>query len=55
MNFKHKLIATIGAAAAVAVVPMVAKYEGTVLRTYRDPILDRLRAFLYQIVHGHSS
>lgn len=38
MNFKQKLIATIGTAAAVAVVPLVAKYEGTVLRTYRDPI-----------------
>lgn len=38
MNYRHKLIAAIGAAATVAVVPLVARYEGTVLRTYRDPI-----------------
>lgn len=38
MNYKHKLIAAIGTAAAVAVVPLVAKHEGTVLRAYRDPI-----------------
>lgn len=38
MNFKHKLIVAIGTAATVAVVPLVARYEGTVLRTYRDPI-----------------
>lgn len=38
MSNKAKLIAAIGTAATVAVVPLVAKYEGTVLRTYRDPI-----------------
>lgn len=35
---KARLIAAIGTAAAVAVVPLVAKYEGTVLRSYRDPV-----------------
>ncbi len=38
MNYKQKLIAAIGAAAAAAVVPLVATYEGTVHSTYRDPI-----------------
>lgn len=38
MNYKQKLIAAIGAAAAALVAPLVAKHEGTVLRTYRDPI-----------------
>ncbi|MDR0261012.1 MAG: lysozyme [Comamonas sp.] len=38
MNYKQKLIAVIGAMAAAAVLPFVATYEGTVLRTYRDPI-----------------
>ena len=38
MSSKAKLIAAIGAAATALVVPLVAKYEGTVLRTYRDPI-----------------
>lgn len=38
MNYKQKLIAAIGAAAAVVVVPFVATHEGTVLLTYRDPI-----------------
>ena len=38
MNWKEKLIATIGGAAVVLVVPLVQKYEGTVLRSYRDPV-----------------
>lgn len=38
MNAKAKLIARVGAAAAAAVVAFVASKEGTVLRTYRDPI-----------------
>ncbi len=38
MSDKYKLIAKIGAAAAALVVSTVAFYEGTVLRTYRDPI-----------------
>ena len=38
MSDKYKLIAKIGAAAAALVVSTVAIYEGTVLRTYRDPI-----------------
>ena len=38
MNWKAKLIATIGGAAAVLAVPLVQKYEGTVLRSYRDPV-----------------
>lgn len=38
MNWKEKLIATIGAGAVALAVPLVAKYEGTVLRSYRDPI-----------------
>ena len=38
MNWKEKLIATIGGAAVVLAVPLVQKYEGTVLRSYRDPI-----------------
>jgi len=38
MNHKQKLIAAIGAAVAAVVVPFVATHEGTVYRTYRDPI-----------------
>ena len=38
MNWKEKLIATIGGAAVVLAVPLVQKYEGTVLRSYRDPV-----------------
>lgn len=38
MNWKEKLIATIGGAAVVLVVTLVEKYEGTVLRSYRDPV-----------------
>ena len=38
MNWKEKLIATIGAGAMALAVPLVAKYEGTVLRSYRDPV-----------------
>lgn len=38
MSNKAKLIAAIGAAAAALAVPLVAKYEGTVQSTYRDPI-----------------
>nr|WP_314710473.1 lysozyme [uncultured Comamonas sp.] len=38
MSNKVKLIAIIGTVAAGLVAPLVAKYEGTVLRTYRDPI-----------------
>lgn len=35
---RAQLIAKIGAASVALVVPVVALYEGTVLRTYRDPI-----------------
>lgn len=38
MNWKEKLIATIGGAAVVLAVPLIEKYEGTVLRSYRDPV-----------------
>ncbi|WP_313234017.1 lysozyme [Delftia acidovorans] len=38
MSNKAKLIAIIGTAAAALAVPLVAKYEGTVQSTYRDPI-----------------
>lgn len=38
MNYRQKLIAAIGAAAAAAVVPFVATWEGTVPHTYQDPI-----------------
>ena len=38
MNWKEKLIATIGGAAMVLAVPLVQKYEGTLLRSYRDPV-----------------
>ena len=38
MNWQEKLIATIGAGAVALAVPLVAKYEGTVLRSYRDPV-----------------
>lgn len=38
MSEKSRLIAKIGAAAAALAVSVVAMQEGTVLRTYRDPI-----------------
>ena len=38
MNDRSKLITKIGAAAAALAVSTVAFYEGTVQRTYRDPI-----------------
>ncbi|MGQ8880785.1 lysozyme [Delftia sp. NA_296.1] len=38
MSNKAKLIAAIGAAVAALAVPLVAKYEGTVQTTYRDPV-----------------
>lgn len=38
MGDKARLAAKIGAAAAAVVVPFVAYHEGTVQRTYRDPI-----------------
>ena len=38
MNWKEKLIAAIGTGAVALAVPLIAKYEGTVLRSYRDPI-----------------
>lgn len=38
MSWKEKLIAAIGGAAVVLAVPLVQKYEGTVLRSYRDPV-----------------
>ena len=38
MNWKEKLIATIGGAAVVLALPLVQKYEGTVLRSYHDPV-----------------
>lgn len=38
MNWKEKLIATLGGTAVVLAVPLVQKYEGTVLRSYRDPV-----------------
>jgi lysozyme len=38
MNPKARLAAKIGAVAAAAVVGFVATHEGTVLRTYKDPI-----------------
>ena len=38
MNWKEKLIAIIGGAAVALVVPLVQKYEGTVLRSYHDPV-----------------
>lgn len=38
MTPKQKLAAKVGAAVVALVVPVVALYEGTVLRTYRDPI-----------------
>ncbi len=38
MSWKAKLIAIIGAGAAALAVPLVQKYEGTVLSTYRDPV-----------------
>ena len=34
MNWKEKLIAIIGGAAVALAVPLVQKYEGTVLRSY---------------------
>lgn len=38
MTPRQKLIAAIGAAATALVVPLVAQYEGLVLRSYRDPV-----------------
>ncbi|MEQ6475071.1 lysozyme [Comamonas sp. wu1-DMT] len=38
MSWKEKLIAAIGGAAVALAVPLVQKYEGTVLRSYRDPV-----------------
>ena len=38
MNWKEKLMAAIGGAAVALAVPLVQKYEGTVLRSYRDPV-----------------
>ena len=38
MSWKEKLIATIGGAAVVLAMPLVQKYEVTVLRSYRDPV-----------------
>ena len=38
MNWKEKLIAIIGGAAVALAVPLVQKYEGTVLRSYHDPV-----------------
>lgn len=38
MNAKAKLIGKVGAVAAAAALAFVASKEGTVLRTYRDPI-----------------
>ena len=38
MNWKEKLIAAIGTGAVALAVPLVAQYEGTVLRSYRDPV-----------------
>ncbi|MBS3018527.1 Lysozyme RrrD [Comamonas sp. PE63] len=37
MNWKEKLLAALGAGAVALAVPLVAQYEGTVLRSYRDP------------------
>lgn len=38
MSWKAKFIAIVGAGAAALAVPLVQKYEGTVLRSYRDPV-----------------
>lgn len=38
MTDRQKLVARIGAAAVALAVPLVMHYEGTVQRTYRDPI-----------------
>ncbi|KOC23941.1 glycosyl hydrolase [Comamonas testosteroni] len=38
MSWKERLIAAIGGAAVALAVPLVQKYEGTVLRSYRDPV-----------------
>ena len=35
---KQRLIAAIGAGAAALVVPLVMQYEGTIPKTYRDPV-----------------
>ena len=35
---KQRLIAAIGAGAAAMVVPLVMQYEGTIPKTYRDPV-----------------
>ena len=38
MSWKEKLVAAIGGAAVVLAVPLGEKFEGTVLRSYRDPV-----------------
>ncbi|MFD2755660.1 lysozyme [Comamonas terrae] len=38
MSWKERLVAAIGGAAVALAIPLVQKYEGTVLRTYRDPV-----------------
>ena len=35
---KQRLVAAIGAGAAALVVPLVMQYEGTIPKTYRDPV-----------------
>lgn len=49
MATKAQLVARIGAGAAAVVVPLVIAWEGTVLRTYRDPI------GIVTACHGHTS
>lgn len=39
MSLKTRIIATIGATSLAAAATIVAKHEGTVLRTYPDPVL----------------
>ena len=38
MSWKERLVAAIGGAAVAMAVPLVQKFEGTVLRSYRDPV-----------------
>ena len=38
MSWKEKLVAAIGGASVVLAVPLVERFEGTVLRSYRDPV-----------------
>lgn len=38
MSWKERLVAAVGGAAVALAIPLVQKYEGTVLRTYRDPV-----------------